>query len=78
MNKKQTASFKRESLKREMKTKIKKLKLTERQLIPYRCPICGGNGLVSGGFYASLAGCSGTTANVTEKCRSCDNGIIWG
>lgn len=33
---------------------------------PYRCPICGGNGLVSGAFYTSLLGCRGTSTNITE------------
>ena len=50
-----------------------------KSLAPYRCPICGGNGLVSGSFYTSLLGCGGTSTNITEKCRSCDgNGLLWG
>jgi DnaJ-class molecular chaperone len=50
-----------------------------KSLAPYRCPICGGNGLVSGSFYTALLGCGGTSANITEQCRSCNGaGIIWG
>ena len=46
---------------------------------PYRCPICGGNGLVSGSFYTSLFGCGGTTTNITQPCRTCNGaGILWG
>lgn len=50
-----------------------------KSLAPYRCPICGGNGLVSGAFYTSLLGCVGTSANITDQCRTCKGaGIIWG
>jgi len=44
--------------------------------IPYRCPICGGNGIVPGSFYSSVTG-GGTSGNISEKCRSCEQGIIW-
>lgn len=53
--------------------------LVSKSLTPHRCPICGGNGLVSGAFYTSLLGCGGTSTNVTDKCRQCDGqGILWG
>ena len=53
--------------------------VVSKSLTPYRCPICGGNGLVSGSFYTALLGCGGTSANITEQCRSCNGvGIIWG
>lgn len=42
------------------------------------CPVCGGNGLVSAGFYSVVLGCSyvGTSAS-PEQCRSCEGkGII--
>jgi hypothetical protein len=37
-----------------------------------KCPICEGRGIVPGGFYSSLPGCSGVTASVTEYCRTCN------
>lgn len=37
-----------------------------------KCPVCEGKGIVPGGFYNSLPGCTGTTASVTEYCRSCN------
>lgn len=53
--------------------------VVSKSLTPHRCPICGGNGLVSGAFYTSLLGCGGTSTNVTDKCRQCDGqGILWG
>lgn len=43
--------------------------------IPYACPICGGRGIVQGGFY----NLRGSTSNATEQCRQCKGiGIIWG
>lgn len=47
-------------------------------LPPHCCPICGGNGLVSGAFYTSLLGSVGTGDRITEECRSCKGtGIVW-
>ena len=46
--------------------------------VPHRCPICGGNGIVSGGFYTTLNGCTGLTTNLTEQCKQCSGtGILW-
>lgn len=45
---------------------------------PYKCPVCEGKGLVSGGFYTSV-GVSSVSNHTTEPCRSCDGkGIIQG
>lgn len=45
---------------------------------PYKCPICNGKGIVSGGFYKSVNEYCSTT-NVTETCQQCGGcGIIWG
>jgi len=41
---------------------------------PYCCPVCEGCGTVPNDFYMKL-GFSTDTAR--EKCRSCENGIIW-
>ena len=46
---------------------------------PFCCPVCGGNGLVSRGFYNQTSG-YWSTGSVTpfEKCRSCDGtGVVW-
>jgi len=43
--------------------------------VPYRCPICGGAGVVPAGFY-SMGIVS--TLFVPETCRSCNGtGIVW-
>ena len=45
---------------------------------PYRCPVCGGTGLVPNGFYRSLIGKSDSTSTAPETCRSCSGcGIVW-
>lgn len=45
---------------------------------PYRCPICGGCGIVPGAFY-NATGISYTSSTMTEQCRACGGtGIIWG
>lgn len=38
---------------------------------PYRCPVCGGNGLVPNGFYSSTSGQWSTTSTSPETCKSC-------
>jgi hypothetical protein len=46
--------------------------------IPYKCPICGGCGNVTGGFYSGC-GQYRTSSVAMETCRSCcGTGIIWG
>ena len=43
---------------------------------PYRCPVCGGRGIVQNGFYNMCA--DSTTLSNGETCRSCGgNGVIW-
>lgn len=42
---------------------------------PYRCPVCSGRGIVPNGFYNMFA--DTTTQPNGEKCRACDNGVIW-
>ena len=43
-----------------------------------RCPICEGHGIVSGGFYTSLAGCGGASTVSTEQCKNCNGqGIVY-
>ena len=43
---------------------------------PYRCPVCGGRGLVPNGFYSFCA--DSTTAITGETCRTCGGkGVIW-
>ena len=44
---------------------------------PFKCPICEGRGIVPGGFYESL-GTSWTSDRISELCRACSGGIIWG
>lgn len=44
---------------------------------PYRCPVCGGNGLVPNGFYNQASWNWSTTSMKPEMCRSCNgSGII--
>ena len=48
---------------------------TERY-IPHKCPICGGRGIVQGGFYSTTNN-SWTTNRSVEPCRQCSGtGII--
>ncbi|MDA3806306.1 MAG: hypothetical protein PF440_00190 [Thiomicrorhabdus sp.] len=43
-----------------------------------RCPICGGNGLVSRGFYNQTSGEWSTTDITPDVCRSCSGtGVVW-
>ena len=44
-----------------------------------KCPVCYGRGLVSPGFYDlnPIAGNSSTVPPPPEKCRACNNGIIY-
>lgn len=45
---------------------------------PFRCPICGGNGLVPTGFYEQTSGQWSVGSAEPEKCRSCDGtGMVW-
>jgi len=63
------------------KTKLEKFESAIKirsHMTPHICPVCSGNGLVSGGFYNQTSG-NWSSANATEKCRSCmGTGIIWG
>ncbi len=47
--------------------------------IPHKCPICEGHGMVSAGFYESVAVVKHTTSShSTETCRSCwGTGLLW-
>lgn len=48
-------------------------------VIPFVCPVCGGNGLVANGFYNQTGGQWSTTSATPEVCRSCNGtGIVWG
>lgn len=45
---------------------------------PYRCPVCGGNGLVPNGFYLQTSGDWATSSITPEQCRTCEGkGIVW-
>lgn len=45
---------------------------------PYRCPICGGSGIVDSGFYNRTTQ-EWTSCGGTETCRACaGTGIVWG
>lgn len=45
--------------------------------VPFKCPVCGGRGIVPGGFYTALS--NTWLSNCTsEQCRQCGGrGIIW-
>jgi len=52
------------------------MKKTTKQ-VPYRCPICNGNGWVTGGFYNSV-GETTISSLAAEICRACKGtGIIY-
>lgn len=45
---------------------------------PFQCPVCGGNGLVSNGFYNQAGFYGVTTDAAPETCRTCNGrGMIW-
>ena len=44
----------------------------DKQLMPYKCPVCGGTGLVLNGFYSSTTGQWSSSSTVPETCRSCN------
>ena len=54
--------------------------ITTPQKQPFRCPVCGGNGLVPDGFYDTTTGqWTAPTYVLSIKCRSCNGtGIVWG
>jgi hypothetical protein len=46
--------------------------------IPFKCPICGGNGLVPHGFYNQTGGQFSSTDTTPETCRICNgSGIVY-
>jgi uncharacterized cupin superfamily protein len=46
--------------------------------VPFKCPICGGNGLVPHGFYNQTGGQWSSTDTTPETCRSCNgSGIVY-
>ena len=48
-------------------------------LTPFRCPVCGGNGIVAGGFYGQTSGQWLSAGVYSEECRSCKGtGVVWG
>lgn len=49
-------------------------------MIPYKCPICEGHGVVPPGFYQTVAGSDYSYSSSSfETCRACHGqGIIWG
>lgn len=48
-------------------------------LTPFRCPVCGGNGIVAGGFYGQTSGQWLSAEVYSEECRSCKGtGVVWG
>lgn len=45
---------------------------------PYCCPVCGGRGWVSDGFYENFPLSTSINFGAKEPCRSCNgSGIIW-
>ena len=49
-----------------------------KSLVPHRCPVCNGNGLVPNGFYMQTSGHWSTSSITPEMCRSCGGtGIVW-
>lgn len=49
------------------------------KLIPHKCPVCGGNGIVPNGFYSTVTGYITSSSVTPEMCRTCNGtGIVWG
>lgn len=47
-------------------------------MIPHKCPVCYGRGLMPYGFYESQLGQWDTTSITDVTCRSCQgSGIVW-
>lgn len=47
-------------------------------MMPYKCPICNGSGIVPGGFYLSTGNFT-VSDRTTEPCRACNGtGVLWG
>lgn len=47
--------------------------------IPYKCPICDGVGMVSGGFYNRVNTNDWGSTTISEQCRQCNgSGIVYG
>ena len=45
---------------------------------PYRCSVCGGNGLVVNGFYLGTGPYRLTAGTNPGPCRSCSGtGVVW-
>lgn len=45
-------------------------------MTPYKCPVCGGTGIVPNGFYSQTSGQWSSAS--PETCRSCGGtGIVW-
>ena len=46
---------------------------------PFKCPVCGGRGLVPNGFYRQTSGTWLTGDTAFDECRTCHgSGIVWG
>jgi len=46
-------------------------------MIPHKCPVCDGNGIVDTGFYTQTSG-YWTSTGGTEMCQACNGaGIVW-
>lgn len=46
-------------------------------MIPYKCPVCEGHGIVPGGFYNSVGPICVSTST-TEICRACSgSGLVF-
>ena len=53
-------------------TKIQPSTITKAWLSrPHMCPVCGGNGIVSNGFYNHTGNTWVTSTTAPEQCRSC-------
>lgn len=46
-------------------------------MIPHKCPVCNGNGIVDAGFYNQTSGMWASAGGI-EPCRACNGqGIVW-
>lgn len=69
-----------EQLKTPLKSCVCSFESATLQKQPFRCPVCGGNGLVPDGFYDTTTGqWTAPTYVLSVNCRSCNGtGIVWG
>ena len=62
----------------DLQAEVKNMNGYQHEVMPYECSVCGGNGLVTEGFYSQTSWTWATSGCGTEPCRSCKGtGVIF-